>query len=142
MMSSEAVAEIVLRGQAIRDGLDIRPGKRHTVRVESIAQLAEAGRVIELGESTLLGVHDSDIAVLRSLVEDYATLPRKVGEEFVPSRKFSLSEVEVRRVEMQAQQNEDGRKRMPASMSAAWFAVAGRSRKPLISMEIVTEKKS
>lgn len=159
MMSStqDMLSEYVLADIAKRNGQDGRPGKRVTMRVHARCGIAEAGRYIPEGVSEQV-VHVDDVALMLSLVEDWRTASEvgvrvpskppvdgpaqdgKVSTLQLASRVLTESEVEFRRQEMSID-----RARTPGGPSPevpfaeAFFAIAHRGMKPLISAELVSE---
>jgi len=144
MSAAEHIAELALQSQANKHGLDVRAGKRFSVRVESIAMLAEVGQVIPVGVSILENVHESDLPILRGLEEDYMTphvKPTKLATgswsaEVLP-RKFSLESVQMHQRTMQQKQDMESPGRLPVSLEAAFYDHVGRGRKPLLKVEVL-----
>jgi mRNA-degrading endonuclease toxin of MazEF toxin-antitoxin module len=67
--ATDLILETLMEERANRTGRDVRAGERVDVRVVSRGVLVEAGRRIEQGESTLTGVHVSDLPALQSQLE-------------------------------------------------------------------------
>lgn len=159
MMSStqDMLSEYVLADIAKRNGQDARPGKRVTMRVHARCGIAECGRYIPEGVSEQV-VHVDDVPLMLSLVEDWRTASEvgvrvpskppvdgpaqdgKVSTLQLASRVLTESEVEFRRQEMSIDRaRTPGGPSQEVPFAEAFFAIAHRGMKPLVSAELVPE---
>lgn len=153
--SNDIVSSYVLRDLARKSGEDVRPGKRVTVRVHARCGIAELGRFIPEGITEQV-IHIDDMPHLMGLVEDWRTadvlhtrVPSappvngpatdgKLTAQPLVSRVLSQVDVENHRQTMVVERmRAPGGPSPEVSFAEAFFAIAHRGMKPLISAEIV-----
>lgn len=125
-MSLELLVSKVVEEQANRSGKDTRPGRRVKLRVNSRGFLVEGGKSIVPGEQVIDDVHIDDVKLFESLVE------KATGEHFraAESRLAALNEEYSR-----------DRRRFPPSLEQAFREVHGRDIKPLVSVQVIDDKR-
>lgn len=154
--ANDVLASHILRQIGNASGVDTRPGKRVRVSIEARCNLAEAGHFIREGISEI-EVHVDDIATLKSLVEDGISADHYFSRRQVSrdgERKAHVSErvaVEPRRfteadVQNKLQELTIERSRTleggEVTRAEAFFALAHRSERPIIKLDILDGSES
>jgi hypothetical protein len=149
--ANDVLSAYILRQIGNASGEDTRPGKRTRVQIKARCNLAEAGHFIRAGISEI-EVHVDDIAMLKSLVEDGISADHYFSRRQVSrdgERKTHISErvaIEPVRfteedVKRKMQELEIERARTleggEVTRAEAFFALAHRSERPIIKLEVL-----